>query len=47
MTFAVPFVNRDEPHVVGLPLVFAWIVAWIIATPAFMWVVHRVIEGRR
>ena len=47
MTFAMPFVNRDEPHIVGLPFVFAWIVAWIIVTPAFMWAVHRVIEGRR
>jgi Protein of unknown function (DUF3311) len=47
MTFAVPFVNRDEPHIAGLPFVFAWIIAWIILTPAFMWVIHRVFEGRR
>ncbi|HYK53431.1 MAG TPA: DUF3311 domain-containing protein [Candidatus Eremiobacteraceae bacterium] len=47
MTFAMPFVNRDEPHVIGLPFVFAWIIAWIVVTPAFMWVIHRVIEGRR
>ena len=47
MTFAVPFVNRDEPRILGLPFVLAWIVAWILLTPAFMWVVHRVIEGRR
>jgi len=43
----MPFVNRDEPHIIGLPFVFAWIIAWIIVTPAFMWVIHRVIEGRR
>lgn len=47
LTFAVPFVNRDEPHVFGLPFVLAWIVAWILLTPPFMWVVHRIIEGRR
>ena len=47
MTFAVPLANRDEPHVLGLPFVLAWIVGWILLTPAFMWVVHHVIEGRR
>ena len=47
MTFAVPFVNRDEPRILGLPFVLAWIIAWILVTPAFMWIVHRVIEGRR
>lgn len=47
LTFAIPFVNRDDPHVVGMPFVLAWIVAWILLTPAFMWVIHRHIEGRR
>ncbi|HET9343670.1 MAG TPA: DUF3311 domain-containing protein [Candidatus Eremiobacteraceae bacterium] len=47
LTFAVPFVNRDDPHVFGLPFIFAWIIAWIVVTPPIMWVVHRFIEGRR
>jgi len=47
LTFAVPLVDRDSPHVFGLPFVFAWIVAWIVLTPAFLWIVHRGIEGRR
>jgi uncharacterized protein DUF3311 len=47
MTFAVPFVNRDEPRILGLPFILAWIVGWILVTPAFMWVVHRVVEHRR
>jgi len=47
MTFAVPLVDRDEPHIFGLPFIFAWIIGWIVLTPPFMWVVHRVIEGRR
>ena len=47
LTFAVPFVNRNEPHVFGLPFIFAWIVVWIVLTPPIMWVVHRFIEGRR
>ena len=47
LTFAVPFVNRDDPHVLGLPFIFAWIIVWIVLTPPIMWVVHRFIEGRR
>lgn len=47
LTFAVPFVNRDEPHVFGLPFVLAWLIGWILLTPPFMWIVYRVIEGRR
>jgi Protein of unknown function (DUF3311) len=47
LTFAVPFVNRDEPHVFGLPFILAWLIVWIVLTPPVMWVVHRFIEGRR
>jgi len=47
LTFAVPFVNRDEPHVFGLPFILAWLIVWIVLTPPFMWIVHRFIEGRR
>jgi threonine/homoserine/homoserine lactone efflux protein len=41
LTFAVPFVNRDDPHVLGMPFVLAWILFWIALTPLFLWVVHR------
>jgi hypothetical protein len=41
LTFAVPFVNRDDPHVLGMPFVLAWILFWIVLTPVFLWVVHR------
>lgn len=41
------FVDRDDPHILGMPFVLAWIVAWVLLTPAFMFVVHRVIERRR
>ena len=29
----VPFVNRVEPLVLGMPLVLAWIVLWVLLTP--------------
>jgi hypothetical protein len=47
LTFAIPFVNQDEPRILGLPFVLAWIILWVAATPVFLWVVHRHIEGRR
>lgn len=42
LTFAVPFVNRIEPRVLGLPFVLFWIVAWVALTPAFLWTLGRV-----
>lgn len=41
LTAAIPFVNRLEPRILGLPFLLAWIVAWIVLTPVFMAVVHR------
>jgi hypothetical protein len=46
LTFAVPFVNRDDPHILGLPFVLAWILAWTVLTPVFLWIVYRKIERR-
>ena len=41
LTIAVPLVNRIEPRVLGLPFLLAWIVAWVLLTPAFLWAVAR------
>jgi hypothetical protein len=46
LTFAVPFVDRDSPHVLGLPFVLAWLLFWTALTPAFLWIVHHRIEQR-
>ncbi|MGH8780283.1 DUF3311 domain-containing protein [Paraburkholderia sp.] len=37
----VPFVNRVEPLVLGMPLVLAWIVLWVVLSAAIMALVHR------
>ncbi|WP_028224136.1 DUF3311 domain-containing protein [Paraburkholderia ferrariae] len=37
----VPFVNRTEPLVLGMPLVLAWIVMWVVLTAAIMAIVYR------
>jgi len=40
----VPFANRVEPYVLGLPFLLFWIVAWVVATSAIMatiWLLDR------
>ena len=37
----VPFVNRTEPLVLGMPLVLAWIVLWVVLTAAIMGIVYK------
>ncbi|PMS16488.1 hypothetical protein C0Z18_23275 [Trinickia dabaoshanensis] len=37
----VPFVNRVEPLVMGMPLVLAWIVFWVVMSAVIMAVVYK------
>jgi hypothetical protein len=37
----VPFVNRVEPLVLGMPFVLAWIVMWVVLTSVVMGIVFR------
>lgn len=41
LSVAIPLVNRVEPRVFGMPFLLAWIVAWVLLTPAFLWTVGR------
>ncbi|MFP6560715.1 DUF3311 domain-containing protein [Paraburkholderia sp. B3] len=43
----VPFVNRTEPLVLGMPFVLAWIVMWVVLTSAIMAVVYRLDPAHR
>ncbi|PZR61750.1 MAG: hypothetical protein DLM53_08095 [Candidatus Eremiobacter antarcticus] len=45
LTFSIPFVNRLEPRVLGLPFLVAWIAFWVLMTPAFLWAVYRADRG--
>ena len=36
----VPLVNRVEPLILGMPLILAWIVLWIVFTSVIMAVVY-------
>ncbi len=42
LTLAVPFVNRIEPRVLGLPFLLAWIMAWVALAPLFVWGIGRI-----
>jgi len=35
-----PFFNRAEPSVLGLPLILAWLVSWVLATSVIMAIVY-------
>ncbi|WP_118182601.1 DUF3311 domain-containing protein [Paraburkholderia phosphatilytica] len=37
----VPFVNRVEPLVLGMPFVLAWIVMWVVLTSVIMAIIYR------
>ncbi|ACC72305.1 DUF3311 domain-containing protein [Paraburkholderia phymatum] len=37
----VPFVNRVEPLVLGMPFVLAWIVMWVVLSSIIMGLIYR------
>jgi hypothetical protein len=45
LSVAVPFVNRIEPRIFGLPFILAWITVWVLLTPLFLYSIYR-LEGR-
>jgi hypothetical protein len=42
----VPFVNRVEPYVLGLPFLLFWIVAWVAVTSVLMAIVWMLDRSR-
>ena len=40
MLAGVPFANRVEPYVFGLPFLLFWIVAWVVITSVVMGIVY-------
>ncbi len=45
LTLAIPLVNRVDPRILGMPLLMAWIVFWVLMTPIFLLAIYR-LEGR-
>jgi hypothetical protein len=42
----VPFANRVEPYVFGLPFLLFWIVAWVVGTSAIMGIIWALDHSR-
>jgi hypothetical protein len=40
LVLALPFVNRLEPFVLGLPFLLFWIYAWVCLTPLLLAVAY-------
>jgi hypothetical protein len=40
----LPFANRLEPVILGLPFLLFWILAWVLATPLFLAVAYVIVE---
>ena len=40
LVFALPFVNRTEPVILGLPFLLFWILSWLILTPAILFTAY-------
>lgn len=43
----VPFVNRVEPLLLGMPFVLGWIVAWVVLSSIIMAIVYRLDPSNR
>ena len=43
----VPFVNRVEPLMLGMPFVLAWIVMWVVLSAVIMAIVYRLDPSNR
>ncbi|MDR3531711.1 MAG: DUF3311 domain-containing protein [Rhodopila sp.] len=37
----VPLLNRVQPLIMGMPLILAWIVLWVLLTAAIMAIIYR------
>jgi hypothetical protein len=44
LVFGLPFSNRLEPVVLGLPFLLFWILAWVVATPLFLGAAYLLAE---
>ncbi len=44
MLGGIPFANRVEPYVLGLPFLLFWVVLWVVLTAAVMAVVAALDE---
>ncbi|MFJ7746061.1 DUF3311 domain-containing protein [Peribacillus sp. NPDC097295] len=41
MAFCMPFANRVEPYVLGLPFILFWIALWMVLSSFILLVVYK------
>jgi len=41
LVFALPFVNRLEPVILGMPFLLFWILVWVLLTPLILFFAYR------
>jgi Na+/melibiose symporter-like transporter len=41
MVFLLPFVNRIEPIILGLPFLLFWLLAWVVLTPGILALAYK------
>ena len=42
----LPFVNRLEPVVLGLPFLLFWILGWVLVTPIFLGAAYALVDTK-
>jgi len=42
LVFALPFVNRAEPVILGFPFVLFWILLWVALTPLVLFLAYKI-----
>jgi hypothetical protein len=41
MLGVLPFVNKVEPYILGLPFIFFWVMVWVILTSITLAIVYK------
>lgn len=46
LSVILPVVNRPDVHVVGIPLLWFWVLIWVFAVPILLTIAYYVLEVR-
>lgn len=46
MAALIPWVNKVEPYILGLPFLLFWIVLWMVLSSVVMAIVYRLEYGK-
>jgi hypothetical protein len=46
LVFGAFLANYSEPRIAGLPFFLAYLIFWVLTTPAFLWLANRLLERK-